>query len=151
MAPINFSEEPNVTCLQYDGYLRLQANRDIKCGEIIVQAKSVACNSSVFLNSGFITSKNQANNKIEFEAELDQNDPLYIDKKSELKQDAIKRKFNLHSSFSHVVQFEVLSWLRYIVLNTNKSTIDEAKSIQFNAQKQNYLKYGGNNEADFAE
>ena len=36
MAPINFSEEPNVTCLQYGAYLRLQANREIKCGEIIV-------------------------------------------------------------------------------------------------------------------
>ena len=103
MAPINFSEEPNVTCLQYDGYLRLQANRNIKCGEIIVQAKSVACNSSVFLNSGFITRKNQKHNKIEFEAELDSNDPLFSEKKNELKQDSLKRKFYLTASFSHSV------------------------------------------------
>jgi len=86
MALINSSSDPNVTCLQYDGYLRLQANRNIKCGEIIVQAKSVACNTSVFLNSGFITSNNQNNNKIEVEAELDQNDPLYSDKKNEIEQ-----------------------------------------------------------------
>lgn len=77
MSPINYGREENVKCLQLEGNLRLQASTDITRGEIIVQMKTRACNSSVFLSSGFLAENSQDNNKFQMKASLDESDPLF--------------------------------------------------------------------------
>lgn len=77
MSPINYGREENVKCLQLEGNLRLQASKDIARGEIIVQMKTHACNSSVFLSSGFLAENNRENNKFNLKASLDESDPLF--------------------------------------------------------------------------
>lgn len=117
LSPINYGLAANVKCLQIDSYLKLQACRNIRRGEIIVQQQSNACNSSVFLNSGFLADNNYDKNSVLIECQLDPKDKFISSKLDLIRDTEPVQKFLLRENFTVRDSYEFISWLRFLTFD----------------------------------
>ena len=141
---INYGDKKNVNCMQVDGQLKLRACRDIKRGELIIQQQASACNSSIFLNSGYLAEENHERNSVYVEASLDQEDPQFAAKLELISQSDPMQKFIIRENLTIRDTYELISWLRYIVYDEEQAYLILAKTQAVNQAKENYLKRGGN-------
>lgn len=125
---INYGEKKNVNCLQIDGQLKLRACRDIKRGELIIQQQANACNSSIFLNSGFLAENNHEKNSVLVECSLDQADPNFKAKLELISQSDPAQKFLLRENLTIRDTYELISWLRYVVYDEEQAYLILAKT-----------------------
>lgn len=128
VSPINHGSPNNVKCFQRDGYLKLIATSPIERGQIVVQAQSKACNSSVFIKSGFIAENNEENNSVPIIAELDVQDPNFKMKLELINQAEIAQNFVLNQSFIVKSTCEFFSWCRYIVYDEDQAFLVLART-----------------------
>lgn len=115
VSPINYGKPQNVKCYQQNGYLKLISSAAIGRGETVVQAQSKACNSSVFIKSGFIAEDNDINNSIPVDVSLDTQDKMFKVKLELISQPQHSQNFILTKSFTVKSTCEFLSWCRYAV------------------------------------
>ena len=128
VSPINYGKPQNVKCYQKDGFLQLVSSAPIQRGETIVQAQSRACNSSVFIKSGFIADDNEKNNTIPIDVGLDTSDPNFKVKLELISQPEPYQNFILTKSFTVKSTCEFFSWCRYITYNEDQAFLVLAKT-----------------------
>ena len=76
-AAINWGTEgANVNCLQMDSQMKLKANKDIKKGEVIVQADHNSGNAEILINAGH-TMRHNKNDKVYLKCEIKESDPMF--------------------------------------------------------------------------
>lgn len=100
--------------------------------------KTHACNSSVFLSSGFLAENNRANNKFQLRASLDESDPLFAVKLQLINAEEIFQEFTIKEQVTQIESYELISWLRYVVYDEDEAYLMLSKTQAINTAKEKY-------------
>lgn len=80
-----------------------------------------ACNTSVFLNSGYLAENNRENNTVRVTAKLDENDPLLAVKLDLINEKDSDQDFIIKANFCIKDTYQFISWLRFAAFDEDEA------------------------------
>jgi sulfur relay (sulfurtransferase) DsrC/TusE family protein len=80
-----------------------------------------ACNTTVFLNSGYLAENNETRNKVVVKMSLDEEDELHNIKLNLINQTNNYHTFNLSPNFKLKNTYEMICWCRYVCFDESQA------------------------------